>query len=99
MSAAPRGGIVVGLFRKHAGRVRRSLGYRLRNADDAQDATQEVFLKLWRQEREGRLRDDAVAYLNSAASSMAADVERWRSCHANEHLIDAEVDEIPSASA
>ena len=98
-SVRPRTGIVVELFRKHASRVRRSLAFRLRNPDDAQDAAQDVFLKLWRQEREGNLREEAVAYLNSAASSMATDYERWRSLHANDRLEDVELEEVPTVGA
>jgi RNA polymerase sigma factor (sigma-70 family) len=92
-------GIVVDLFRKHATRVRRSLAFRLRNPDDAQDAAQEVFLKLWRQEREGRLRDEAVAYLNSAASSMATDFERWRTFHVTDRVENVELEEVPVTAA
>lgn len=100
-SSAPpsRGGIVVDLFRKHAARVRRSLSFRLRNPDDAQDAAQEVFLKLWRQEREGNLREEATAYLNSAANSTATDFERWRTFHVLDRLADVELEEIPAGTS
>ena len=93
-----RSSIVLDLFRKHATRVRKGLSFRLRNEDDAQDATQEVFLKLWRQEREGNLRDDANAYLNSAAASMATDFERRRAFHITDRRAEVELEEVPSAS-
>src|SRR5260221_9900497 len=48
-------GTVARLFKTHAHRLGRLLNRRLRNPDDAQDASQEVFLKLWRQERLGQL--------------------------------------------
>lgn len=97
--ALPRSSIVVDLFRKHASRVRRSLTFRLRSPEDAQDATQEVFLKLWRQERAGNLKEEAAAYLNSAASSMATDFERWRAFHVIERRSDVELDDVEAAAA
>lgn len=93
----PRG-IVIALFRKHAERVRRSLGFRLRNDDDAQDATQETFLKLWRQERDGNLRADAVAYLNMAANTMAFDIHRRRAYHSADRVDAVEADDVPSGA-
>lgn len=91
---APRPGIVVSLFRRHASRVRHSLSFRLRNEADAEDAAQEVFLKLWRQERQGNLREGATAYLNSAAASMATDIERWRAFHVTDRMEDVDVAEV-----
>lgn len=72
------GSTVVGLFKSHARRVRSFLRWRLRNDDDAQDAAQEVFLKLWRREKEGALEADAAAYMGSAVHNAAIDVDRWR---------------------
>jgi len=94
-----RTGTVVNLFRKHATRVRRSLAFRLRNPEDAQDATQEAFLRLWRQEREGNLRDEASAYLYSAANSIATDVERWRTFHVIDRRSDVELEDIAATAA
>ena len=94
-----RTSIVVDLFRRHATRVHRSLTFRLRNPEDAQDAAQEVFLKLWRQERDGNLRDQATAYLNSAASSMATDFARRHALHVTDRLEDVDVDEVPAVGA
>ncbi len=79
--------------------MRRSLSFRLRNSDDADDAAQEVFLKLWRQEREGNLRHGATAYLNSATASMATDFERHRTYHVTDRIADVDVDEVPATAA
>lgn len=98
-TAASGSSIVVDLFRKHATRVRRSLTFRLRSPEDAQDATQEVFLKLWRQERAGNLHEEATAYLNSAASSTATDFERWRTFHVIDRIADVEPDDVQAAGA
>lgn len=92
--------LVATLFRKHADRVRRTLGWRLRNPDDGADAAQETFLRLWRQEREGKLREDgATAYLNAAAGTIALDVQRWRNFHVVDRFEEAEIDEVASAAA
>jgi len=96
---APGASIVVDLFQRHASRVRRSLTFRLRSPEDAQDAAQDVFLKLWRQERDGHLRDEATAYLNSAASSVATDFERWRNFHVTERISEVELEELPTTAA
>ena len=82
--------IVGGLFSKHAKRIRRFLSYRLRNDADAQDAAQDVFLRLWRHERQGTLREEATSYMFSATHSVAVDVERRRSLVGKE--LDAEAD-------
>lgn len=58
--------------------MRHLLAYKLRSSEDAQDATQDVFLKLVRHERAGTLRDDAMAYLHTAAHTAAIDAERRR---------------------
>src|SRR5687767_10939897 len=76
--------IVVDLFKTHAGKIRRYLSWRLKSAEDAKDATQEVFLKLWRHEREGTLRDEAAGYMRAATGSAAIDLERWRARHSSE---------------
>ena len=73
--------IVVRLFREHARHVQRFLSFRLRDSEDGREASQEVFLKLWRHERSGTLRDEATNYMYSATRSIAADVERHRSRH------------------
>jgi RNA polymerase sigma-70 factor (ECF subfamily) len=92
-------GTVVGLFQKHANRVRRSLAFRLRNPEDAQDATQEAFLKVWRKEREGNLREEASAYLYSAANSVATDFERWRTFHVIDRRSEVELEDVPATAA
>ena len=77
-AAAKRGGLrsgVVQLFKEYAPAVRAFLLRRLGNREDAQEATQEVFLHLWRQECKGRLESGARAYLFAAADNMAKD---WR---------------------
>ena len=75
-AAAPS--IVDRLFREHAKRVQRFMGFRLRDREDGQEASQEVFLKLWRHETRGNLREDARSYMYSATRSAVIDLERSR---------------------
>jgi RNA polymerase sigma-70 factor (ECF subfamily) len=74
----PAESIVAQLFRTHAHKVRHLLAYKLRSPEDAQDATQDVFLKLVRREHTGALREQATAYMHSAARTVAIDTERRR---------------------
>lgn len=67
---------VARLFRDCAPAVRAFFLRRLRNPEDAQEATQEVFLQLWRQERNGFLGTEARAYLFTAAGNLARDFQR-----------------------
>lgn len=90
--------IIVGLFRRRAKRMRDYFSFRLRNKEDAEDAAQEVFLKLWRREDAGALREDASAYMYSTALSVASDAERHRTSRARERFVDMELDEIGQAS-
>jgi RNA polymerase sigma factor (sigma-70 family) len=86
--------IVVGLFKAHAKRVQKFLAFRLRDAADAQDATQDVFLKLWRQESQGTLRDEATNYMYSATHSAAIDTERHRAYVSRDRISDVDVDDV-----
>lgn len=86
---------VVGLFKEHARRVQRFLSFRLRNAEDGREATQEVFLRLWRHEQSGSLREAATNYMYSATQSIAADVMR----HRGRRPVDRLTDESPDAIA
>lgn len=70
--------IVARLFRTQAGKVLRFLSHRLRSTEDAKDAAQELFLRLWTHEQAGELKDDATAYMNAAAANLAIDIERRR---------------------
>jgi RNA polymerase sigma-19 factor, ECF subfamily len=72
---------VVRLFKSQARRLTGFLDRKLRNPEDAEDASQEVFLKLWRHERSGELREDATAYMFAAARTVAVDCERSRQRH------------------
>lgn len=87
-------GIVSRLFKQQAKKVRHFLAFRLRSAEDAEDAAQEVFLRLWRHEQGGTLRDEATSYMFSAAYSIATDTERSRK-HDHEHFWEDEVESIP----
>ncbi|WP_186453878.1 RNA polymerase sigma factor [Denitratisoma sp. DHT3] len=81
------GGIVAELAATHGRRLQRILRRKLQNPEDAQDAAQEVFLKLWKREREGALRAEADAYLHTAANSVVIDLHRRRKAHAaDRHL-------------
>ena len=95
--------IVVDLFRDHAKKVRGYLGYRLRNEEDGKEAAQELFLKLWRHEREGRLKENAVGYMHVAANTIATDTERWRALHAPERGAgrgdESELEALPAGAA
>ena len=91
--AAPREeehSTVAGLFRIQGRKVLRLLQRKLGNAEDAQDAAQEVFLRLWRQEKHGVLRDEAVAYMHVAANTIAIDMERRRRSHGFGYHVDVD---------
>src|SRR5437588_11663190 len=96
--AAASASIVSGLFKSQAKKVRNFLTFRLKSSDDADDATQDVFLKLWRHEKSGNLREEATAYMFSAAYSVATDLERHRSRHAHEVLDDVESEGVRDES-
>ncbi|WP_157995347.1 RNA polymerase sigma factor [Peristeroidobacter soli] len=82
MSESP----VARLFKSQGKRVRSFLRRRLRNDDDAQDATQNVFLGLVKREQAGALEEDARAYMVKAAYNAATDVQRSRATHhADDH--------------
>lgn len=97
--AAPgQGSIVAGLFATQVSRIRRLIQRRLHSAEDAQDATQEAFLKLWKREQEGALREDAQAYLHAAARTVVIDLQRHRKSHAVDLHVELMEEELPSAS-
>lgn len=85
---------VARLFKIHAQRVARLLGRKLRNNEDAEDARQDVFLKLWRQEQAGQLRDQATAYMFAAAHTVAIDADRRRVAHGYDRTADVELEEL-----
>jgi RNA polymerase sigma-19 factor, ECF subfamily len=91
---------VARLFKAHSARMRNFLRFRLRNHEEAQDAAQDVFLRLWEREREGALQADARAYMVSAVFHAAVDVTRRRSRSlVDEHeALDDEQLPDPSAS-
>jgi RNA polymerase sigma factor (sigma-70 family) len=90
--------IVVRLFKTHARRVQRFLSFRLRDSEDGHEATQEVFLRLWRHEQAGTLRAKATNYMYSATQSIAADVERHRARHPAEQHSDDDLDTFATAA-
>ena len=67
---------VARLFEEYAPALRAFLLRRLGNVDDAREASQEVFLHLWRQESKGLLREGARAYLFTAAGNWVKDCRR-----------------------
>lgn len=87
------------LFKQHALRITRFLGYRLRNHADGQDAAQEVFLRLWKREHEGALRDEASSYMGSVVNSVAIDMDRVRHTHAADRHVDIDSVEIAGGGA
>jgi RNA polymerase sigma-19 factor, ECF subfamily len=88
--------VVEGLFRAHSRRVRNFLGFRLRDAVDGADASQDVFLKLWRKERDGDLKDEARSYLFSAAYTQAIDAKRRHEAQFRDRSFDVEVETLGS---
>lgn len=85
---------VVRLFKAQSRRLVGFLTKKLHNDADAQDASQEVFLKLWKQEQSGLLREDASAYMFSAARSAAVDCERRRHSQRADQMLDLEEGEL-----
>src|SRR5262249_28383802 len=57
------------------------------------------FLKLWRQEKEGNLRDEAIGYMHVASQTVATDAERWRKLHAAERETDRDLELLPADAA
>jgi len=90
---------VVGLFKSRAKMVRHLLRWRLRNDEDAQDAAQEVFLRLWRREKVGALKEDASSYMICSVYNAAVDVERWRSHHKPDERVSLEETAVASQDA
>jgi RNA polymerase sigma-70 factor (ECF subfamily) len=89
---------VVRLFKTQATKIRRFLSYRLRNSEDAKDAAQELFLRLWTHEQEGNLKEDAVAYMNAAAGNIAIDIERRRKSRGFDQQETFDTQELPPST-
>jgi RNA polymerase sigma-70 factor (ECF subfamily) len=83
------------LFRRHARKMKHYLSFRLRSEADGEDAAQETFLKLWRREKDGALREEADSYLYSAAISVATDTERQRLAQARDRFVEVDIDDLP----
>jgi RNA polymerase sigma-70 factor (ECF subfamily) len=64
------------LFFQYNSDLRRFFSTRLPNASDVDDCAQEAFLNLWKQEKEGRLREDVRGYLFTIAWNVLRDF--WR---------------------
>lgn len=89
--------IVASLFRQHARRIQLFMGFRLRNPEDGQEAAQEVFLKVWRRETEGVLKEDATSYLFAATRTAIIDTERARSSRGHDrHDPGADMELVPA---
>src|SRR5260221_4727238 len=91
---ASKPSIVVGLFKTHAKRVQSFLSFRLRDSAEGEDAAQDVFLKLWRQERQATLRDEATNYMYAATQSAIIDVERHRAYVEHDRVPGVDVDGV-----
>jgi len=72
------------LFEDYAPALRAFLLRRLGNIEDAREATQDVFLNLWRQEQKGLLQSEASAYLFTSADNWVKDCRR----KARSHVLD-----------
>ncbi len=97
--SSPAATIVGGLFRQHAKRVQQFMSFRLRDREDGQEASQEMFLKLWRQETQGNLREDAVSYMFSAARTAIVDTERHRKSRAQDQQEEGDFDAVAAVEA
>lgn len=92
---------VDGLFRSHAsslkGRVRRFLGHE----QDADDAVQDAFLRIWQKAQQGALRREASSYLFQAALNAARDLVRRRRTEADYFIfgVDAAQSADPAVQA
>lgn len=86
--------IVAKLFLERGKRIRSFLRFRLRSDDDAQDAVQDILLRLWERERNGTLKNDAGSYMVSAAYNAAVDLERKRAYRRPDENVDIENVEI-----
>jgi RNA polymerase sigma-70 factor (ECF subfamily) len=97
-SPADRGSsVVAGLFRTHGRRVQNFLAFRLRDPVEAQDVAQDVFLKLWRKEAQGSLRDEATNYMYAATQSAAIDADRHSAYVNRDRNDDVDVDAVVRA--
>ena len=94
--ARTSGSVVEGLFKAHARRVRNFLGFRLRDTSDGEDVSQDVFLKLWRKEQDGNLKDEARSYLFSAAYTQAIDAKRRQNAEHRDLQLDVEMEALGS---
>lgn len=86
---------VTQLFQDYAPAVRAFFLRRLGNREDAREATQEVFLHLWRQERSGRLHAGARGYLFTAAANHARDCRRRARTRASDQHDSLDHNELP----
>lgn len=84
------------LFKEYAPAVRAFLLRRLGSVEEAREATQEVFLKLWRQEQKGLLRGEAAAYLFATADNWAKDCRRKAVSHVLDQHESLEGHELPA---
>ena len=87
--------IVSRLFRAHGRKLRNLLALRLHDPEEARDAAQDVFLKLWRHEVRGGLRQDSKAYMYAATQTMATDVARARASRGYGQHVEVEADLLP----
>lgn len=67
---------VVELFKRFGSEVHGFLKRRMGDPEEAKEATQEVFLRMWEKERRGELDERAPGYLFKAAENIAHD--SWR---------------------
>jgi RNA polymerase sigma-70 factor (ECF subfamily) len=87
--------IVSRLFRAHGRKLLGLLKMRLHDSEEARDAAQDVFLKLWRHEIRGGLRDDSRAYMYAATQTIATDAVRARFARGYGQHADVEADALP----
>ncbi len=76
--------IVERLFHLFHHELYQFLRRRLRSSEDAADAVQETFFRLWRREAQGRLESDARSYLFQTANNLVIDLDRKRRSRAEQ---------------
>ncbi|MDA5194432.1 RNA polymerase sigma factor [Govanella unica] len=90
------GGIVDSLHRSYAEPLQRFLRRVLDNEQDAADTAQEAYLRLWRQECQGRLRQKARSYLFETAANLVRDRRRADRVRATAHHVTLEDGKHPA---
>ncbi|MGB8841131.1 MAG: RNA polymerase sigma factor [Aliidongia sp.] len=99
LAEAPRRARVEEWFLSHSRELGQFLRRYIHTQHDVDDCMQETFLRIWRQEQRGGLRDEGRGYLFTTALNIARDRHRHnrvRCASAHDVLSDELIDEIGS---